>query len=317
VSPLRFFARLSRREDGSAVVEYGILIGLIAAVAILGLDVLSRSTETALTQVSGALHNDVVQTTPGARQVPQPNTVAEKTLAAKIADQNLFMTALVWGALTLFAVIAAGIMWYKSQPKKFTLENAQEQAAEVNKEVKYVQPKLIAKRQRILQVLAENFDRMLRSTLPIRLLMSPKVATVKTDMSAADVKKLMQELEIRHVMVVNAEGQLVGVISDRDVKGKTGKTAAALMTANPITVSPDIEVSPAVTIMLDNSISSLPVVENGELRGVVTSTDLMMAVQCCLHLLRKLTDPNAAATLPAPRSGTRITPLDNTPAIGA
>ena len=61
------------------------------------------------------------------------------------------------------------------------------------------------------------------------------------------------------------------------------------MTREVITVQPDVEITRAVTIMLDNGISCLPVVENDNLKGIVTSTDLIMAVQCSLHVLGNAT----------------------------
>jgi predicted transcriptional regulator len=56
------------------------------------------------------------------------------------------------------------------------------------------------------------------------------------------------------------------------------------MTREVIFGVPDVEISPAVTIMLDNAIFYLPVVEKGNLGGIVTSTDLIIAVQRCLHV---------------------------------
>ena len=46
--------------------------------------------------------------------------------------------------------------------------------------------------------------------------------------------------------------------------------------------------SPAITLMLDRHISCLPVVKDGVLVGVLTSTDLMMALQCTLKILGQL-----------------------------
>ncbi len=58
------------------------------------------------------------------------------------------------------------------------------------------------------------------------------------------------------------------------------------MTSNPITVSPDDLIGPAVTGMMNRNISCLPVVDEGCLCGMLTSTDLMMALQCCFQVLQ-------------------------------
>lgn len=52
------------------------------------------------------------------------------------------------------------------------------------------------------------------------------------------------------------------------------------MTKDPITVSPNITVGKAADIMLENRISNLPVVENGELVGIITKTDLLDVCKC-------------------------------------
>lgn len=54
-------------------------------------------------------------------------------------------------------------------------------------------------------------------------------------------------------------------------------------------------VSPAITLLVRRRISSLPVVAGEELVGVLTTTDLMMALQCALHALQKVSTEIAAA----------------------
>jgi CBS domain-containing protein len=92
---------------------------------------------------------------------------------------------------------------------------------------------------------------------------------------------------LRHLLVVNEADQLVGVLSDRDLSKSGGRTAQDVMTAEPMTVTPDMPNSPAITTLITKHISSLPVVEAGKLVGVLTRTDLMLSLQCVLQALQR------------------------------
>ena len=86
------------------------------------------------------------------------------------------------------------------------------------------------------------------------------------------------------MLVCGPGQQLLGVVSDRDLSSKPGKTAAELMSNELRTISPDTLISPATTHLIHLGISSLPVVEEGRLCGILTTTDLILALQCVLQL---------------------------------
>ena len=83
----------------------------------------------------------------------------------------------------------------------------------------------------------------------------------------------------------------------------SGATAADLMTREPAVVTPDVTITAAVSVMLTRRISSLPVVEQERVVGIVTMTDVAMTLQCALQSLDKLSseldrqgpEPQAAA----------------------
>jgi signal-transduction protein with cAMP-binding, CBS, and nucleotidyltransferase domain len=60
------------------------------------------------------------------------------------------------------------------------------------------------------------------------------------------------------------------------------------MTANPVTNEPKTRASVLVSILLDRRISCLPVVKEGTLVGIVTTTDIAMTLQCTLQLIEQL-----------------------------
>ena len=122
-------------------------------------------------------------------------------------------------------------------------------------------------------------------------IMSREVVTVFPDAALVDIRKRLQEGGVNHMVVVE-DGTLRGVISDRDVleaispfldtyseEHRDVKTlsqpASEIMQADPITATPDTPIEEASRTLLDNRVSSLPVVEGDELMGIVTGKDML------------------------------------------
>ena len=122
--------------------------------------------------------------------------------------------------------------------------------------------------------------------------MTTDVITVDEDASMMKASIIMKEKKIRCLPVVNTKGELVGIVSDRDLKDAAPSKATTLdvyelnyllssikikdlMTTNLAYVRPDETVEFAAILMLENKISSLPVINNkGRLIGIVTQTDI-------------------------------------------
>jgi len=122
-------------------------------------------------------------------------------------------------------------------------------------------------------------------TDPVRLVLKQKGQTVwhvSPESCVYDAIELMAEKYVGALMVV-AEGRLVGVVSERDyarkviLQGKSSKQTqvSEIMTSPAISVVPGQTVEDSMRIMTDNHIRHLPVVENGELLGVLSIGDLV------------------------------------------
>jgi len=100
-----------------------------------------------------------------------------------------------------------------------------------------------------------------------------------------EVVHLLAEKRIGAVLVQDAQENLVGILSERDIVRSLAKsdvatlkmTAADLMTANPTTTSPDSSVAEAMEIMSDGRFRHLPVMESGRLIGLVSIGDVVKA----------------------------------------
>jgi CBS domain-containing protein len=125
--------------------------------------------------------------------------------------------------------------------------------------------------------------------------MTSKVVTLSPHHSFTDAANLMSDRYFRHCVVVDAHGQLVGVISDRDIlralarnPNSRSKSLEQIMTQNPVTVRRNTPIADAVGKILSRRINCLPVVdEDGSVCGIVTSTDLLKSYQQLLDMMHK------------------------------
>jgi CBS domain-containing protein len=108
------------------------------------------------------------------------------------------------------------------------------------------------------------------------------VETVSSDTSVYDAVRRLGEKRIGALPVVE-DGQIAGIISERDVIYRLRDhgpemldwPVSRIMSAPAITTSSDTEVLSALALMTQRRIRHLPVVEDGEIRGIVSIGDLV------------------------------------------
>ncbi|HEU6438375.1 MAG TPA: CBS domain-containing protein [Nitratidesulfovibrio sp.] len=126
----------------------------------------------------------------------------------------------------------------------------------------------------------------------IREWMTKDVITVTPDTSMMKASKLLKENRIRRLPVVDAEGRLIGIISDRDIKEASPSKATTLdmhelyyllseikvkdiMTRDPFTVRADDTVETVALRMIEKRIGGLPVIDDsGKLVGIISDSDV-------------------------------------------
>jgi len=112
----------------------------------------------------------------------------------------------------------------------------------------------------------------------VRNRMSHKVVTVEPPQSLADARALLHKHGIRQLPVVRRE-RLVGIVTDRDLRSAPAeaKTVADVMTAKPIAIGPNTPVDEAARVLRTHKIGALPVVESGNLVGILAGSDVLDA----------------------------------------
>lgn len=140
----------------------------------------------------------------------------------------------------------------------------------------------------------------------IRDVMTESVLSVRTETPLREVARLLGDHRISGLPVVDAEGTVVGVVSEADLLMKEqgpdaiphrrfarflgesresraqlaklrATTAGEAMSAPAVTIGADGRVSAAAALMVARKVNRLPVVEDGKLLGIVTRADLVRA----------------------------------------
>jgi len=126
--------------------------------------------------------------------------------------------------------------------------------------------------------------------------MTQKVVTIDKNADILEAKELMEQYQIRHVPVVEPDGLLIGMITDRDLrsalpstyfkkdKKATKKDAASsikvkeIMAQNLVTLSPMDTLQDALLLIQKTLVGALPVVDkNDKLMGIISVRDLLRA----------------------------------------
>jgi CBS domain-containing protein len=108
--------------------------------------------------------------------------------------------------------------------------------------------------------------------------MTTEVVRIEIPGNRDDVLKILKRTGISGVPVLK-EGNLVGIITRKDLLRKSDETQLGLlMTRDPVTVGPDTSVQEAARLLIEHNIRRLPVVDSGELVGLVSVADLIHAL---------------------------------------
>lgn len=137
-------------------------------------------------------------------------------------------------------------------------------------------------------------------------LMSSPVKTVRADTSVADAQALLSRYSHNGLPVVNAEGTLIGMVSRRDLdralrQGMAHSEVAKAMSKPVVTATKETSQRELERLIQQHNIGRVPIVQGGELVGIVTRSDLIGAMHAAPSAQASLADtvlnrlPNAAS----------------------
>jgi len=132
--------------------------------------------------------------------------------------------------------------------------------------------------------------------LTARDLMTESPAVIEVTATLRSAIDRLQALDVRHLPVIDDDGELVGMISDRDLRGIAAPpfvdaetvatinraldaSVATIMSSDVIAVDEEADVAEIVDLMLDNKIGAVPVVDaDRALVGIVSYVDVLRAL---------------------------------------
>lgn len=265
------------RRRGATVVEYASIMALGAAVLAAGALALGKLTNQSFEAAARTFPSHSIAASADRRDT------AEATASVPSASPLIPW----WVATILLGLGAAGLIYVNRPKSKKAKPPVEEQ--ELGPVVpERLEAQFIAKRQQILQVLDRELWCVFDGRIIVQDILTECPTTVRPDTTRERVLAILDSERIHHVLVVDMQGKLLGVVSERDCLTSKGKTAAEMMRRGPETVPKTLPVTSAISQMLDRGIKSLPVVEDGRVIGIVTTSDMLMTLQCCIQLLQRL-----------------------------
>lgn len=129
----------------------------------------------------------------------------------------------------------------------------------------------------------------------VEQVMSTNIFSVRGDDLIDLAAKIMHWNNVRHLPVESDSGELIGVLSYRQILDIYGRYASSgdvhlvpvkeVMNAKPITIAPYDSLGVAIKLMRDNKVGALPVVDNGNLMGMMTEAELFKEYSTLLDSL--------------------------------
>jgi CBS domain-containing membrane protein len=132
----------------------------------------------------------------------------------------------------------------------------------------------------------------MKDTISVASIMTKNLVMLKVDDELSHAESLFKKNKIRHIPVVE-NGEIIGMLSftdllrisfvdavDDDAEDVNAEvynlfTMRQVMTKNVVTITADTTIKQAATMFLESEFHALPVVENGKITGIVTTTDLL------------------------------------------
>ncbi|MBW2055370.1 MAG: CBS domain-containing protein [Deltaproteobacteria bacterium] len=143
--------------------------------------------------------------------------------------------------------------------------------------------------------------------LKVKDIMTKELITVSPDTEIVQATKLLLENRINGIPVTDETGKLVGILCQSDLIAQQKKlpipsfftfldglitlssmkqlekqvqkiaaiTVAQAMTPNPVTVQPETDIETVAALMVDKNFHTIPVVDKGELVGIVGKEDIL------------------------------------------
>lgn len=128
---------------------------------------------------------------------------------------------------------------------------------------------------------------------PVSTVMSTSVVVANPDHNFSAVLELFSQHDMHHLPIVDSDNKIIGIISSNDLikvftdprykslnSDQTDKVVHIkdIMTPNPITIAPGDTIKSAAKVFAEHGFRVLPVVENSEIKGILSVKDIIHSI---------------------------------------
>ena len=118
--------------------------------------------------------------------------------------------------------------------------------------------------------------------MKIKDVMTKTVTCIKHDASVQEAAEVMKDLDVGSLPVCDADQMLIGMVTDRDIvlrsvamrEDITKQPVQDIMTVDPLTGEPEMDIDEANELMSKNQIRRLPILKDNRLVGILALGDL-------------------------------------------
>ena len=291
---LRFFYD----ESGVSSIEYAVLISTVVCCIGSGLYALGDLSSAEFDKVASAIGSQE-----GARGSDGAAQVALDAESLKESYAKKSNRAVIIAGIAPCAGCLAPIAFIMVTNRKNKSREEDEEAStspEVEPETPSSSDRAFAKRQQLRRIFENNMSSLMHGEMKIRHIMSRQITCVRPADKIEKVKELMDSKQVGHVLVVDNDEAIRGMITEMDIELGNGKLARDIMSDDIQTLDADNRIAPAITMLVREQSTYVPVTLKDKLVGVVTTTDFLMSLQCTLQMLSRIVDMEKGAVAEAP-----------------
>ena len=114
--------------------------------------------------------------------------------------------------------------------------------------------------------------------------MTRDIITVSPSTKVKSLAMILIKNQISGAPVADKDGKILGIVSEADIVAKKGKDAKAIMSKKVISIRQDASVEEIAQLMVTHAIKRLPVMEGGEIIGIVSRADIVNAIAMGEHV---------------------------------
>ncbi len=281
--PWRVLWRFLCETQATSGVAYALVLCTVLAMVMAGATMLGSTVERSLAQLADGHPS-------GSLELSSAGTAATNAASVAVAqpesNKAFGLRVVVSAVMCVVALVTAGAGWMLM--KRPDVEQEEEEGLiphrRVQVEESILLTRLNAKKALLWKQLLEDHDLLLKNRIEVHHVMTRDPISIEPATPGEQIAKLFGRHDVAHLMVCDDESRLLGVVKSSDHEANPDEQAEALLKPWPASVPPKTTLGAAISKLMEQDSSFLPVVDDDRLCGLLTPTDLVLTLHCSLQL---------------------------------